>query len=103
MEMPVETSNPCDRLSTLIADLEEDAVLSLVKERVANGIEPFEIIEACNAGMRVVGQKYEAGEYFVSGLIMSGEIFREVVEIVQPLLEKRSDSKSSGLVLIGTV
>ena len=39
----------------------------------------------------------------MSGLIMSGEIFREVVEIVQPLLEKRAEGKPSGLVLIGTV
>ena len=40
--------------------------------------------------MREVGIKYETGEYFVSGLIMSGEIFREVVEILQPMLEKRA-------------
>lgn len=95
--------NPSEQLSTLIADLEEDAVLALVKERIACGDDPFEIIEACNAGMRVVGQKYEAGEYFVAGLIMSGEIFREVIELIQPLLQKQSAGKSSGLVLIGTV
>jgi methanogenic corrinoid protein MtbC1 len=53
--------------------------------------------------MRLVGQKYENGEYFVSGLIMSGEIFREVVELVQPLLVNHVNSQSSGVVLIGTV
>lgn len=92
-----------NRLSALIAELEEETVLALVQERLAAGDDPLQIIEACNAGMRVVGQKYENGEYFVSGLIMAGEIFREVVELVQPLLEKRADGKSSGLVLIGTV
>jgi methylmalonyl-CoA mutase cobalamin-binding domain/chain len=99
----VESTNPHDRLSTLVAELEEDAVLALVKERIACGDDPFEIIEACNAGMRTVGKKYEAGEYFVAGLIMSGEIFREVVELAQPLLKKQASDKSSGLVLIGTV
>lgn len=92
-----------NRLSALIAELEEDAVLALVKERLANGSDPLQIIDECNAGMRLVGQKYETGEYFVSGLIMSGEIFREVVELVQPLLKTRANGKSSGLVLIGTV
>lgn len=99
----MQTSGSSSRLSSLIADLDEEAVLTLVQERIANGDDPFQIIEECNAGMREVGQKYETGEYFVSGLIMSGEIFREVVELVQPLLEKRADGHSSGLVLIGTV
>jgi len=99
----VETPDPQNRLSTLIADLDEDAVLALVKERLAAGANPLQIIDECNAGMRLVGQKYENGEYFVSGLIMSGEIFREVVEMAQPLLKNRADDKSSGLVLIGTV
>jgi methylmalonyl-CoA mutase cobalamin-binding domain/chain len=99
----METPNPHQQLSALVANLDEETVLALVKERIAAGDDPLQIIEACNAGMRVVGQKYESGEYFVSGLIMSGEIFREVVEMVQPLIEKRTDGKSSGLVLIGTV
>jgi methylmalonyl-CoA mutase cobalamin-binding domain/chain len=53
--------------------------------------------------MREVGMRYEKGEYFVAGLIMSGEIFREVVELVQPLLEHREAGTSPGLVLVGTV
>ena len=99
----MQTSDSNNRLSTLIANLDEDAVLALVNKRIAAGDDPLQIIEGCNAGMRLVGQKYESGEYFVSGLIMAGEIFREVVELVQPLLEQRADDKSSGLVLIGTV
>jgi methylmalonyl-CoA mutase cobalamin-binding domain/chain len=92
-----------NHLSALIADLEEEAVLALVQERLAAGNDPLQIIDDCNAGMQVVGQRYENGEYFVSALIMSGEIFREVVELVQPLLEKRANGQSLGLVLIGTV
>ncbi len=99
----METTNSNNRLATLIADLEENAVLALVQERLAAGDDPLQIIDDCNAGMRVVGQRYENGEYFVSALIMSGEIFREVVELAQPLLEKRANGQSSGLVLIGTV
>ena len=99
----MEIPDSQNRLPALIANLEEDTVLALVKERLANGDDPLQIIDECNAGMRLVGQKYETGEYFVSGLIMSGEIFREVVELVQPLLKTRANGKSSGLVLIGTV
>lgn len=91
------------RLTTLVAELDEDAVLALVHECIAAGEDPLQIIEACNAGLREVGLKYESGEYFVSGLIMSGEIFREVVEMVQPQLGQRTDEQSSGVVMIGTV
>lgn len=99
----MKTSDAQNRLSTLVANLEEDAVLELVRQRITAGNDPLQIIEECNAGMRQVGQKYENGEYFVSGLIMSGEIFREVVEIVQPVLQKYANGKSTGLVLLGTV
>ncbi|MFN8597524.1 MAG: cobalamin-dependent protein [Anaerolineae bacterium] len=98
--MPTHTR---ERLINLLADLEEDAVLELVQQRVAAGDDPLQIIEDCNEGMRLVGQRYERGEFYVSGLIMSGEIFREVVEYVQPMLEQRTNGHSSGRVLVGTV
>jgi methanogenic corrinoid protein MtbC1 len=91
------------QLIDLLADLEEEAVLKLVRRRLAAGDDPLQIIEDCNEGMRQVGQRYERGEFFVSGLIMSGEIFREVVELVQPLLAQQSNHQSSGTVLVGTV
>ena len=61
-----------------------------MQKRINAGDDPLQIIADCNEGMRQVGQRYERGEFFVSGLIMSGEIFREVVELVQPLLERKS-------------
>jgi methanogenic corrinoid protein MtbC1 len=92
-----------NQLAQLVADLEEDTVLELVQQRLDAGDNPLQIIDECNEGMRAVGQRYEQGEYFVAGLIMSGEIFREVVEMVQPLLEQQTDGKASGRVLVGTV
>jgi methanogenic corrinoid protein MtbC1 len=92
-----------DQLIDLLADLEEEAVLKLVRKRINAGNDPLQIIEDCNEGMRQVGQRYERGEFFVSGLIMSGEIFREVVELVQPLLQQQTKGHSSGTVLVGTV
>lgn len=92
-----------ERLINLLADLEEDEVLQIVRQRVAVGDDPLQIIEDCNEGMRLVGQRYERGEFYVSGLIMSGEIFREVVEYVQPMLEQRANGERWGRVLVGTV
>jgi len=99
----MSTPNRNKNLAMIVADLEEEAALQLVKQRLDAGDDPLQIIEECNEGLRKVGQRYEEGEYFIAGLIMSGEIFREVVELVQPLLEKQVRENSSGLVLVGTV
>jgi methanogenic corrinoid protein MtbC1 len=101
--MRAGTAKARQRLIGLLADLEEEAVLALVQKRIARGDDPLEIIEDCNQGMRLVGRRYERGEFFVSGLIMSGEIFRRVVELVQPLLRRKRQRRPAGSVLLGTV
>lgn len=91
------------QLVHLLADLEEKAVLEIVRQRIESGDDLMQILEECNEGMQLVGRRYEQGEYYIAGLIMSGEIFREVVEMIQPLLVKQADRKSSGRILVGTV
>lgn len=90
-------------LSKLVADLEETRVLEVVQQRIDAGDDLMQIINECNQGMQEVGQRYENGEYFIAGLIMSGEIFRQVIELVHPLLQEHLSARSTGKVLIGTV
>ncbi len=90
-------------LAVHLANLEEEAVLGLVRRRVAEGDDPLRIVEECVQGIWEVGERYARREYFVSGLIMGGEIFREVVEVIEPLLQGRSVGGSVGTVLLGTV
>jgi methanogenic corrinoid protein MtbC1 len=86
-----------------IADLDEDRVLAAVRSGIQAGGDPAAIIAACEEGMRLVGDLYQEGEYYLSGLIMAGEILREVLEIVQPALEATFARNASGRVLLGTV
>jgi methanogenic corrinoid protein MtbC1 len=86
-----------------IADLNEVAALSLVKERIARGDDPLTITQDCQEGLRIVGERYERKEYYLAGLIMAGEIFRQVMELLQPIIEDRITGDESGVILIGTV
>lgn len=86
-----------------VADLEEDAVLAIVRRRLAAGDDPLEIIYECDAGMRIIGKRYEEGEYYIAALIMAGEIFRQVVELVKPHLGVEPGDGTSGEILLGTV
>ncbi len=75
-----------DALVGLIADLEEEAAVERVRARLLGGESASAIIEDCQAGLAVVGDRYREGTYFIAGLIMAGEIFREVMEILEPLV-----------------
>ena len=86
-----------------VAELEEQAVLALVQERLNKGDDPLSIVEECQEGMRRVGEQYEQGRYYLAGLIMAGEIFREVMELAQPVIEAQISGEESGQVLLGTV
>ena len=86
-----------------VAELNEQTVLALVQERLSAGDDPLSVVEDCQEGMRRVGEHYEQGRYYLSGLIMAGEIFREVMELAQPVIEAQISGEESGRVLLGTV
>lgn len=94
-----------DRLLLIdyVADLKEPEVLALVEQRLQAGDDPLQIVQDCQEGLRQVGLRYEAQQYFLAGLIMAGEIFREVMELVQPAIEELHSGNDTGLILLGTV
>jgi methylmalonyl-CoA mutase cobalamin-binding domain/chain len=83
-------------LTGRIAALDEQGSLDAVRERVARGDDPLAIIEECQRGMQYVGEDYQSGEYFISGLIMAGEIFREAMEILEPLMPAAGGGMAGG-------
>ena len=90
-------------LINAVADLEDDKVMAMVKARVAEGENPFTIVEACREGLRLVGERYEQREYFLSGLIMAGEIFQDVMELLGPIITEQNQAQELGVILLGTV
>jgi len=87
---------------TAISDLEEDQVLDLVHQRLAAGEEPLAILNDCREGMALVGKRYEAGEYYVSDLIMAGEIFKQATALVSTMFTEGA-GEERGVVVVGTV
>ena len=90
-------------LAARIAALDEQGALDVVTARIDAGEDPLAIIEECQLGMRWVGEHYQTGKYFISGLIMAGEIFREAMVVLGPLLPETTVDASQGSVLICTV
>jgi methanogenic corrinoid protein MtbC1 len=92
-----------DPLVDLVTELDEEGALARVRERLAAGESPSSIIDDCQAGLVLVGDRYEKGDYFIAGLVMAGEIFRETMEILEPLVAATAAEEGAGKVLICTV
>jgi len=91
-----------DLVNTL-ADLKEQEALKIVKDRLSAGEDPFKIMEDARKGMEIVGQRFASSEYFIPDLVYSGEILKEVTEMVKPKLTKTAESKKLGKIVFGTV
>ncbi len=90
-------------ISDALIELDEDETLRLVQEALAAGERSLSLVHACDQAMRVIGERYQRREYYLSGLILAGEIFKEVLESARPELERELAGEASGIVLLGTV
>lgn len=90
-------------LITLLTELREREILEEVQRLLSERVDPLLIVEWCQEGMRNVGAIFEDGRYFISGLIMAGEILRQILELIFPVMQERTRASDSGRILIGTV
>jgi corrinoid protein of di/trimethylamine methyltransferase len=97
-----------DFLSKIAASLIEgdpDLTLSATKEALAAGVEPLTIIDrGLVPAMKIVGEKFSCGEFFLPNLIMSAGGMKLAMQLLEPELRTRQQAiKSPGIVVIGTV
>jgi 5-methyltetrahydrofolate--homocysteine methyltransferase len=90
-------------LTKAIAALEEKEALRIARGELERGEEPRLILEESRNGMEMVGKQFAEGKYFLPELVYSGEIFKEITEIVKPRLKKDVQGERLGRVIIGTV
>ena len=91
-----------DQLVQAFSDLNEELALKLIQERLDAGGDPLDILAACRDGMVDVGKRYEAKEYYVSELMMAGEVFRQASELLTTALDGQITG-DKGVVIVGTV
>lgn len=84
-----------------MGDLEEEEVLEMLNQ-IDNVEDAQKAMEACQAGMEIVGQQFETGEFFVGDLVFAGEVMQEAVTILKPFLAGQN-SKTIGKMIFCTV
>jgi methanogenic corrinoid protein MtbC1 len=91
-----------EKLIYLLTELKEDEVKALILERLEAGDDPLKIMQDCQKGVRKVGILYEQRRYYLSGLIMAGEILQGAMELIQSAIADKQFGKSAGRAVIGT-
>jgi len=94
-----------EQLQKAIIVGEPDQAHELATQVLEADVAPLTAIEeALNPGMKIVGDKYEAGEYFIPDLVMSAEAMKGAMEIFEPELMARHEQRTVlGTVIVGTV
>ncbi|MFQ5710814.1 MAG: B12-binding domain-containing protein [Candidatus Geothermarchaeales archaeon] len=91
------------KIQESMGTVDEETTIAFVSKAIDHGIPPFEIVDALSAGLREVGSKFEAREYFVVDLLMAAEIMKRAMDMLQPLMAEKTERRSVGTVVFGTV
>jgi len=90
-------------LRDAFVNIDSNRVNELLKKAIEENVSPRDIIEkAIRKGADEVGKKYEACEYFLPELVMSGEMMKEAIEMLRPRMQAEG-ATSSGKIVFGTV
>ena len=90
-------------LCSTLADLNEEEALGIVQARLSTGDDPIGILDDARHAMEIVGKRFADGTYFIPDLVYSGEILKDINEMVKPKLANTVEAKRLGKVVIGTV
>lgn len=83
--------------------VDQPGVSELIDKALASGVRVKDIIsKGLTAGMEIVGQKFEAEEYFIPDMLASAEAVGAAMEILEPHLSKNG-IKPKGKIILATV
>lgn len=81
----------------------QPGVTELVEKALASGLSVEDIItKGLSGGMNIVGQKFEAGEYFIPDMLASAQAVGAAMEILEPHLAG-SGVNAKGKIIVATV
>jgi 5-methyltetrahydrofolate--homocysteine methyltransferase len=89
-------------LKGYLINLDFNKTVELTKELLDKRTDPLTILNTLREGLDEIGKKYEGGEYFLSELIIAGDLMKEVLSIVEPKLSGNA-KEPLGKIVVGTV
>jgi 5-methyltetrahydrofolate--homocysteine methyltransferase len=90
-------------LMNAVIDIRYDEIADLVKLALDAGSDPLDVLGELREGLRVVGERYQEGEYFLSQLFLAAETMKNALEVLQPLLASEDQGETKGTIVIGSI
>jgi len=90
-------------LIAAITSCKKDEALGITEELLKAKVQPEQILEYSRSAMQTVGDRFEAGEYFLPELMVSGDILAAIAEVLKPYLQGTESSEKYGKIVFGTV
>ncbi|MBN1649183.1 MAG: cobalamin-dependent protein [Spirochaetales bacterium] len=81
---------------------DQDGADELTKQALDSGENPADILQACNDGMQVIGDKFGRNEVFVPELLMAAKAMNAVMAHLKPFFQT-GNIKARGIFVLGTV
>ncbi len=92
-----------EELIAAITNMSKEGALRITHELLESEVDPEEILNFGRLALQTIGERFEAGEYFLPELIVSGDIMGAIAEVVKPHLQADVTREKIGKVVIGTV
>jgi len=92
-----------ERLKQAFLEMKRQVALDIVEKELRSGADPLLILGTCRAAMEEIGNKFETGEFFLSELIYSAEVFKAISLMLEPhLISREEQTDTAGMVVFGT-
>lgn len=95
-----------NKLAEVVINFDINHVEETVRNALEENIEPWKAIkDGLGKGMKIVGDKFDKGEYFLPELMGAADAMKVGLNILTPMLRPQSEKKMEkiGTILIGTV
>jgi corrinoid protein of di/trimethylamine methyltransferase len=92
-------------LTAAVVQGRQDEAADLAAQALAAGLDPLTVIDrGLTPGMKVVGDGFGCGEYFIPHLVMAGRAMKAAMVVLEPELRRRKQTvERAGVAVIGTV
>ncbi len=90
-------------IAAAFVDLNRDSAIEMVTRRLTDGEDPLRILADCRQGMSDVGDRFQAGDFFLAEMMLAAEIFKAAVAVMNPYLENARPVAPLGKVVLATL
>ncbi|MFX0134791.1 MAG: B12-binding domain-containing protein [Candidatus Hodarchaeota archaeon] len=90
-----------NKFKELLINFEDESV-ELTEKLLDEGVSAKDVLSIVSEALQIVGEKYESHEYFLSELMLCGDVAKRCIEKALPKIQKEK-IEMAGTIVFGTV